>query len=140
MNHLIVQDLVRRLQALGLSVWIDEEQVHSNVMDSMIRGIDSSKVVVVCITERYVGKVQPGNTRDHCKLEFDYVARRKGAKHMVPLVMEAAMRDTALWTGPVAMVLGGVLYVDASNPTGPSRVTDAQAKKLAAMIRRVGAA
>ena len=46
------------------------------------------------------------------QLEFNYAARRKTAKLIIPVVMEEGVRDPSKWTGEVGLVLGGRLYVD----------------------------
>jgi len=45
---------------------------------------------VVFITANYIAKVGGENMADNCKKEFLYADRRKTAKLMIPVVMEAA--------------------------------------------------
>jgi hypothetical protein len=69
-------------------------------------------VTVVFVTQEYLLKVQSKGS-DNCKFEFNYALQRQGVEKMVPVVMEEALANTKSegWTGPVAMVLGNVLYV-----------------------------
>lgn len=65
-------------------------------------------------------KVGGANDTDNCKLEFGYASRTKGASLMIPVVLEAGLRNTASWSGQVGMMLGGSLYVDLVNHTEDS--------------------
>lgn len=113
-NHDRVRQVNKALKAKGLLTWFDDEKMHGNIMTQMTNGIDRAQCVVVFVTRRYIEKVGGTNEQDNCKLEFGYASRRKTAARMVPVVMEARMRDTATWSGEVGMVLGGNLYVDMS--------------------------
>ena len=56
-NHVRASLLNTRLQALGFSTWFDEDQLTGDINQQMARGIDHARVVVVCITKRYLSKV-----------------------------------------------------------------------------------
>ena len=81
----------------------------------MCSGIDRTQAVLVFVTKNYVNKVAGTDTRDNCKKEFQYAELKKSAQFMIPVVMEPSMRKTSTWSGPVAMNLGGTLYVDYSS-------------------------
>ena len=53
--------------------------------------------------------------QDNCKKEFKYSVRRHSEAKMVPVIMEPDMKDSSRWSGPVAMELGGTLWVDMSD-------------------------
>jgi len=61
-NHIRVVDIARKLQARGFSVWLDEDNMAHDILDAMRKGIDSSRVVLVFVTEAYVRK-WPSTTR-----------------------------------------------------------------------------
>lgn len=113
-NHMRVSKVNDALKARGLRTWFDTEKMEGNVRKKMISGIENTLCVAVFITKRYLEKVASDNTEDNCQLEFNFACRRKTAKRMLPVVMEARMRDTSRWTGEVGLALGGVLYVDLS--------------------------
>ena len=137
MNHKRCKILNQKLKALGFSTWFDEERMHGNIHEQMVSGIDSARVVLVCITERYVDKVASPNANDNCKLEFNYATRTKTSSRMVPVVMEATMRDSSRWKGNVGMVLGGHLYADMCSMSRWNLApTDEQVASLAAMITK----
>jgi len=85
-----------------------------SLTDSMTSGIDASSVVLVFVTRRYMEKLASG-ADDNCGLEFNYAKKRKGVRQMLPVVMEAGMRDQSQWEGPLGGILGGQLFVDLSS-------------------------
>ena len=86
-----------------------------NITDQMCSGINRTQAVLVFVTKNYVNKVAGTDRRDNCKKEFQYAELKKSAQFMIPVVMEPSMRKTSTWSGPVAMNLGGTLYVDYSS-------------------------
>ena len=111
-NHKRVAKVNAALKQRGITTWFDDEQMEGDIKSKMCTGIDHSRVIIVFITKRYLNKVGGNNAEDNCRLEFGYGARRKTAARMLPVVMEAEIRDTSLWDGQVGLVLGGSLYVD----------------------------
>eukprot|EP01035_Chromulina_nebulosa_P033583 gene33583-44979_t len=111
-NHKRVAKVNAALKKRGMTTWFDDEQMEGDIKSKMCSGIDHSRVLIVFITKRYLNKVGGNNAEDNCRLEFGYGARRKTAARMLPVVMEAEIRDTSLWDGQVGLVLGGSLYVD----------------------------
>ena len=111
-NHLRVAKIVKRLQELGLKVWFDGEQMKDAIQQQMCDGIDSSRVVIVCVTELYIDKVAGKGlegARDNCLFEFRYACDKKAGK-IIPIVMDDACKTSADWHGPVGGSLGGTLY------------------------------
>ena len=113
-NH----ERVKRLNSLsknyGLTTWFDEERMTGDVRDKMGEGIDTTRVVVVFITYRYIDKVAGKGTlgdRDNCRYEFVYSVDRKGPSKFVPVVTEQRASDPSTWIGPVARSLGTTLYI-----------------------------
>ena len=98
-----------------MQVWLDDNELHSNIPQMLAEGIDSSEVFICFITEDYLVKVAgrgPNRERDNCKKEFEYAERRKGANKMLAVVLESACRDQTSWHGPVGVTLGQHMYVD----------------------------
>ena len=114
-NHKRVSKVNAALKQRGITTWFDDEQMEGDIKSKMTSGIDQSRVVVTFITSRYMRKVAGTNAEDNCRLEFGYACRRKTGARMLPVVMEAEMRDTSQWEGQVGLVLGGSLYVDLSD-------------------------
>jgi hypothetical protein len=98
------------LRDRGVQSWFDEESMRGDVVDQMVAGIETSAVIVVFITKKYIDKVASGNASDNCRREFMYADRKKTASRMIPVPMERCVADPNQWNGPVGMTLGGLLY------------------------------
>jgi hypothetical protein len=125
-NHAAVRRVVQRLREHhGLDVWMDETDLHGNILDAMCRGIDDADTVLVFVTPNYLDKVASGDASDNLRREFMYAAR---APHkLVPVRFDA--RLPARWHGPVGMLLGEHLYTDLSGPC-PERAVDELARRV----------
>lgn len=113
-NHDRVVAIARELLALGVKVWIDEEQMEGRVTATMCNGIDNSAMMTVFITKEYVDKVAGvgrNGLMDNCLKEFEYAEIHKGSALMIPVVMEEAMEDNSMWTGPVGANLAGKMRI-----------------------------
>lgn len=108
-THNQVVDIARGLQARGLRVWLDEDQLRGNILNSMAEGIANSRVFVAFLTAEYLQKVASGDHCDNCWREFNFAANSRGAK-LLAVPMEANLLAPDHWSGPVAMILGGNLY------------------------------
>jgi hypothetical protein len=129
-NHLRARNLKLQLESRGLRVWFDESQMSSNILDSMTNGIDNSRVFLVFVTQAYLNKVNGSETRDNCKLEFNYAYQRKSPSKMLPIVMESRMLNTRSWQGIVGAALGSTLYDDFSDDSKISTVCDSLVEKI----------
>ncbi len=49
-----------KLKGRGLRVWVDEDQMHGHLQETMTTAIDNSRVILVFITQEYVDKVRWG--------------------------------------------------------------------------------
>lgn len=116
-NHKRVAEVNAALKAKGIITWFDDERMEGNIKEKMASGIENARCVMVFITKRYMEKVSGDNDADNCKLEFRYAALKKTASKMLPVVMEASMRNTADWSGEVGLELGGSLYIDMTDHT-----------------------
>jgi hypothetical protein len=67
----------------GITPWIDVEFMEGDVVDTMFKGIENAKCVVVFITPRYMEKVNGDDEGDNCQMEFKYALRRKTTGLMV---------------------------------------------------------
>jgi len=110
-NHTRVMRVNEELKKRGLVTWMDTERMEGSTLDAMANGIDNTCVVIVFITSAYRDKVNGTDLADNCKKEFNFASQSK-PNALIPVVMEAEMRTTADWHGPLAMTLGTHLYVD----------------------------
>ena len=113
-NHEFVKKVNLELQKRGLKTWFDENQMDGNIRFRMAEGIDNTKCVVVFITKEYRDKVNGIDMTDNCKYEFSYAMNQLGSQNMIPVVLEAEMRDTKKWKGELGAALGSMMYVDLS--------------------------
>ena len=56
-NHVRVEHVCAKLQASGLSVWFDAEQMAGDINAAMTDGVDRSATVIIFITRNYLRKV-----------------------------------------------------------------------------------
>jgi hypothetical protein len=82
--------------------------MQGNILQRMAEGIKRSAVVLICVTRKYMEKIDQ-NT-GNCKLEFDSAYKKRTPICMLPVVMEESMTDTAAWDGVLDLVLGNHLY------------------------------
>ena len=113
LNHARVARVVEMLRSHGFDVWFDETHMKGNILDAMCRGIDNSDIVLVFVTGNYMRKVESGNESDNVRREFMYAS--KCPSKLVVIRFDNDM--PAIWTGPVAMILGSHLYVDLVSAT-----------------------
>jgi hypothetical protein len=81
-----------------LCLWRQERLFSENACGA----IADSSTCVVFITANYIAKVSGENMADNCKKEFLYADRRKTAKQMIPVMMEAADGKHAEIRSPVS--------------------------------------
>ncbi len=115
-NHERCVKIAKQLEEMGLRVFIDEVNMQGNIYDAISRGIDRSRCIMICITKRYMEKVNGNDTQDNCRLEFDYALDQK-PDNILPVIMESDMADRSDWTGRFKMRLGNRLFKILGDPT-----------------------
>ena len=117
-THSRVRNLSNALTDRGWSTWFDEKDLCSGNIDvAMANGIEQSRVFLVCITKKYIEKVNYGLSnmahRDNCAKEWSCAMARR--KIMIPVILEPSMLDTLDWpSGVVPLHLGTCLFIDAT--------------------------
>lgn len=109
-NHKRVGNVVKELRSKGIDVWFDESHMKGNILNAMCRGIDESDVILVFVTNSYIGKVNGRNEADNVRREFMYASQY--SEKMLPIYFDTTL--PAKWMGPVGMLLGSRLYTDLS--------------------------
>ena len=84
-NHARVSKVNLELQNRKLKTWFDSDKLHGNIKKQIINGLDRTSCICVFITKRYMDKVCGNNAGDFCQLEFEYAARTKTRKKMIPI-------------------------------------------------------
>jgi len=137
-NHERVSGVNRGLQSRGVVTWFDSDRMVGNVRKTMTDGIEHTKCVMVFITREYLDKVNGADARDNCQFEFSYALEQLGPQRMIPVVMEAEMRNPREWRGVLGAALGTMLYVDMVGVDESSgRAFEAKMDELAALVRRI---
>lgn len=102
-NHARVVRVSEGLSRRGVRCWLDAEQMHGAIRQSMTAGIESAKCFVCFLTKTYMDKVNQPDNRDACNYEFDHAFRYHGGVRMVPVVMEQELLVQRTWQGQVAV-------------------------------------
>lgn len=92
-------DIYNSLIKDGYTVWFDLEEMHGSILVAMAQGIESSDIILYCITEKY-------SQSPHCQKEAEYAFVQQ--KIMIPLLLQAKYKPTG-WLG---LLLGASLYID----------------------------
>ncbi len=109
MNHRRVRAINAKLSALGLKTWFDEERKEASNM------ISRAHYVIIFITEQYVSRVNSANPLDDCFNDFNFAVQQFSTQKMIPVVMEASMKDKKRWEGRLAVELARNHVVDFSD-------------------------
>jgi len=80
-------------------VWIDFDQMRGNVMDAMAQAIESSPIVIICMSEDY-------RKSNFCRAEAHYAFKRQ--RKIVPVLLQKHYRPD----GWLLFLIGQLLYVD----------------------------
>jgi hypothetical protein len=98
----------------------------------MATGISGSDAVCVCVTRKYIEKINSQARNDNCAKEWNF-AQAIGKK-ILPIIMEEEMLDIRAWPqGLMTMYLSNTFYVDCTSDDVKSN-----AKKLDAMLMLLG--
>lgn len=114
-THDRVRQLKNELNKLGWKIWFDEDKllVGCNIDIKMASGIRKSDAVCVCITRKYIEKINEQKNGDNCAKEWNF-AQSLGKK-IIPIIMEEEMLDVKAWpAGVMTMYLGNTFYIDCS--------------------------
>jgi len=130
-NHARVVRVCRALAKLGVEGWIDEKYMQGDIDAAMCKGIDESCLMVIFVTERYMGKVTGDHDHDNCQKEFNYGKLKIGSKRTLCIVMDRSCLDTTTWPGQLGMYFGSRLYFDLTD----DQDFDAKMEHLAARLR-----
>mmetsp|Transcript_5978 Transcript_5978/g.11299 ORF Transcript_5978/g.11299 Transcript_5978/m.11299 type:complete len:441 (+) Transcript_5978:190-1512(+) len=117
-NHVRVKKLQKALENANVHIFTfdsEQDQTESRMEEDTTDGIDRCHQVAIFLTKRYIDKVATKyGLEDTCRLEFDYSARRKGIKNLIPIVMEPECKELKNWKGVLGATLANVPYVDFS--------------------------
>ena len=116
-NHERCKELCNKLISNGYSVWFDDYEMIGNIDRNIMKGINSCKVVLICLTEKYVNKINNAvilnRPNDNCYKEWNYALFKN--KILIPIIMEEKMQNIFLHNdGIIQMYLNSLMYIDFS--------------------------
>mmetsp|Transcript_12831 Transcript_12831/g.15935 ORF Transcript_12831/g.15935 Transcript_12831/m.15935 type:complete len:434 (+) Transcript_12831:823-2124(+) len=114
-THRTVQYICSMLRRNNFKPWFDEDNMGTNLAESMVTGIDGSHCVVVFISERYGQRVKDMNT--NCSKEFRYALDKMDVNsQIIPVILDEHMTALDNWDGQLKFHLGPLLFIDMSTP------------------------
>ncbi len=69
-DEIICRQIYDELIKAGYLVWIDFDQMHGNVMDSMAQAIERSNTMLICMSDKY-------RRSNYCRAEAHYAFQRQ---------------------------------------------------------------
>ena len=116
-NHERSKEIANYLIKKNYNVWFDEYDIYGNIDNSIMKGINNAKIIIICLTKRYCDKINKAVNNnflnDNCYKEWSYCLFKK--KIIIPIVMDIEMRDIYLQDGIVQMYLNNTIYIDCSD-------------------------
>lgn len=117
-THYRVLELYNNLKNIGWNIWIDENEIKSNIDADITQGINSSDVIIVFLTDGYIKKVNENAnnpySRDNCLKEWTYMNFCK--KFIIPIVFEPYLLNFDNWnSGIISLYIGSTLYLDCTS-------------------------
>lgn len=113
-NHQRCKILCDKLIEEGFKVWFDSYDMRGNIDKSIMKGINNSSAVIVCLTNTYVNKINEGvilnKINDNCFKEWNYSLFKN--KIIIPVIMEEEMHDIWEHNGVLQLYLRSVMYLD----------------------------
>ena len=114
-NHKRCKILADELILRGYSVWFDENDMIKNIDYKIMEGIGNSKIVIICLTEKYCKKIEDGiryqHINDNCYKEWNYTLLK--SKKIIPIVMEKHLMNNAS-SQIIQMYINSIFYIDMS--------------------------
>lgn len=116
-NHLRCKIIADHLIKKNYGVWFDEYDIYGNIDNSIMKGINNAKVIIICLTQRYCDKVNNAVNNnylnDNCYKEWSYCLFKQ--KIIIPVIMDPDMKTIYLQDGIVQMYLNNTIYIDCGN-------------------------
>ena len=117
-NHERCKKICNILKKNGYSVWFDDYEMFGNIDKNIIKGINSCKVVLICLTEKYINKINNSifldRPNDNCFKEWNYAIFKN--KKLIQLIMEEKAKNIYLNNdGVIQMYLNNCMFIDFSN-------------------------
>lgn len=116
-NHARSKLIADYLIQKNYGVWFDEYDIYGNIDNSIMKGINNAKIIILCLTPRYCDKINNAVNNnflnDNCYKEWSYCLFKQ--KIIIPVIMDEQMKILYLQDGIVQMYLNNTIYIDCSN-------------------------
>jgi len=114
-NHIRCKELTNKLIKSGYKVWFDDYDMYGNIDSSIIKGINNSKIIILCLTKSYCDKINNAVhmqcPNDNCFKEWNYSLFKK--KTIIPIIMDTTMKDEFFnGDGVIQMYLNSTMFMD----------------------------
>lgn len=113
-NHNRSKEIADMLLKKNYGVWFDDYDMYGNIDNAIMRGINNSKIVIICLTKKYCEKVNNAINNnflnDNCYKEWNYCLFKQ--KIIIPIIMEPCMKNIYFQDGIIQMYLNNTLYID----------------------------
>tara|TARA_B100000035_G_scaffold305590_1_gene306597 strand:+ start:1063 stop:1854 length:792 start_codon:yes stop_codon:yes gene_type:complete len=114
-NHESCKKICNKLISNGYSVWFDDYEMVGNIDKNIIKGINGCKVVIICLTEKYINKINDAiilnKPNDNCFKEWNYTLFKN--KIIIPIIMEEKTKNIFLNSdGIIQMYLNNYMFLD----------------------------
>ena len=114
-NHKRCKKLADELIHRGYSVWFDDNDMIKNIDNKIMDGISNSKIVLICLTEKYCKKIENGIKHqiinDNCYKEWNYILLK--SKKIIPIIMEKDLMNKPC-SQIIQMYINSIFYIDMS--------------------------
>lgn len=115
-NHLRAKQIANMLMENNYSVWFDDYDMHGNIDNAIMKGINNSKIVIICLTKKYCDKINNAVNNqflnDNCYKEWNYCLFRQ--KKIIPVIMEPSMKELYFQDGIIQLYLNNTIFIDYS--------------------------
>ncbi len=98
-DKLICTQIYNELIQNNYHVWIDFNEIHENIMDGMVQGIEQSRIIILCMSEEY-------KRNNYCRAEAQYAFQKK--LKIIPILIEKYYKPD----GWLLFLIGSLVYID----------------------------
>eukprot|EP00607_Mallomonas_marina_P008566 CAMPEP_0182418234 /NCGR_PEP_ID=MMETSP1167-20130531/2726_1 /TAXON_ID=2988 /ORGANISM="Mallomonas Sp, Strain CCMP3275" /LENGTH=423 /DNA_ID=CAMNT_0024592357 /DNA_START=10 /DNA_END=1278 /DNA_ORIENTATION=- len=104
-NDSKISRVLEGLKQKNIKTWFDGEHKEPDIATK----INKSQVAIVFMTEIYQNGINHENDENKCKIEYNLISKSMSEDRIIPVILDAAMRDNKSWSSPY------MDFVDESN-------------------------
>ena len=123
-NHIRSKEIADMLLKKNYGVWFDNYDMYGNIDNAIMKGINNSKIVIICLTKKYCEKINNAINNnflnDNCYKEWSYCLFKQ--KIIIPIIMEPCMKNVYFQDGIIQMYLHNTLFVDCADDFNENQI------------------